>query len=71
MTWTLTLAGWVVLGLATAVAGMAGVLSNGRFPSLGDVLAFLMRARVGRWFVMIGWLWLGWHLFVRSGAPGF
>ena len=37
--------------------------------ALGDVLAFLMRPRVGRWFVLIGWLWLGWHLFVRSGVP--
>jgi hypothetical protein len=24
----------------------------------------------GRWLVLIGWLWLGWHLFVRSSVPG-
>ncbi len=52
-------------------AELAGFLSKGRFPSFGDVLAFLMRTRIGRWFVLIGWLWLGWHLFVRSGVPGF
>jgi Family of unknown function (DUF6186) len=68
---TVTLTGWIVLGLAVGVAELVGVLSNSRFPTLGDVLAFLMRPRVGRWFVLIGWLWLGWHLFVRSGAPGF
>ena len=65
------LAGWVVLGLAMLVAEVVGLLSGGRFPTLGDVLSFLMRSRVGRWFVLIGWAWLGWHLFVRSGVLGF
>lgn len=65
------LVGWIVLGLAMLVAEMAGLLSGRRFPTLGDVLSFLMRSRVGRWFVLIGWVWLGWHLFVRSGVPGF
>jgi hypothetical protein len=63
--------GWIVLGLAMLVAEVVGLLSGGRFPTLGDVLSFLMRSRVGRWFVLIGWAWLGWHLFVRSGVPGF
>ena len=65
------LAGWIVLGLAMLTAEVIGLLSGGRFPTLGDVLSFLMRSRVGRWFVLIGWIWLGWHLFVRSGVPGF
>ena len=65
------LAGWIVLGLAMLTAEVIGLLSGGRFPTLGDVLSFLMRSRVGRWFVLIGWVWLGWHLFVRSGVPGF
>jgi hypothetical protein len=65
------LAGWVVLGLVTLVAEVVGLLSGGRFPTLGDVLSFLMRSRAGRWLVLIGWVWLGWHLFVRSGVPGF
>ena len=63
--------GWVILGLAALAAEVVGLLSGGRFPTLGDVLSFLMRSRVGRWFVLIGWVWLGWHLFVRSGVPGF
>ncbi|HEX8860117.1 MAG TPA: DUF6186 family protein [Actinomycetes bacterium] len=65
------LAGWVVLGLAMLVAEVVGLFSGGRFPTLGDVLSFLMRSRVGRWFVLICWVWLGWHVFVRSGLPGF
>jgi hypothetical protein len=65
------LVGWIALGLATLTAEVVGLLSNGRLPTLGDVLSFLMRSRVGRWFVLIGWVWLGWHLFVRSGVPGF
>lgn len=68
---SLFLAGWIVLGLATIGAEVVGLLSGGRFPTLGDVLSFLMRSRAGRWFVLIGWVWLGWHLFVRSGVPGF
>jgi Family of unknown function (DUF6186) len=64
-------AGWIALGLAAIGAEIAGLLSRGRFPTFGDVLSFLMRSRVGRWFVLIGWIWLGWHLFVRSGVPGF
>jgi hypothetical protein len=67
----LFLTGWVILGLAALAAEVIGLLSNGRFPTLGDVLSFLMRSRVGRWFVLIGWVWLGWHLFVRSGVLGF
>ena len=68
---SLFLTGWVVLGLAAVTAEVVGMLSGGRFPTLGDVLSFLMRSRAGRWFVLIGWVWLGWHLFVRSGVPGF
>jgi hypothetical protein len=67
----LFLAGWIVLGLATIGAEIAALVSGGRFPTLGDVMSFLMRSRVGRWLVLIGWVWLGWHLFVRSGVPGF
>jgi hypothetical protein len=28
----------------------------------------LTRRRAGRAVVLIGWLWLGWHLFVRGPA---
>ena len=45
---------WVILGLAALVTEVVGLLSEGRFPTLGDVLSFLMRARVGRWVVLIG-----------------
>jgi hypothetical protein len=68
---TLFLTGWIILGLASVAGEIVGLLSNGRFPTFGDVLSFLMRSRAGRWFVLIGWIWLGWHLFVRSGVPGF
>jgi hypothetical protein len=27
----------------------------------------VMRWRAGRWLVLAGWLWLGCHLFVRTG----
>ena len=34
--------------------------------TMGDVLTMIMRTSAGRWFVMLAWVWLGWHLFVRA-----
>jgi hypothetical protein len=39
--------------------------THGSFPTMADLLDLVMRRRVGRWIVLGGWLWLGWHLFVR------
>lgn len=40
---------------------------HGHHPvTAGGVLETIMRTHAGRWFVLLGWWWLGWHLFVRS-----
>jgi hypothetical protein len=30
------------------------------------VVSLVMRSRVTKVLVLAGWLWLGWHLFVRG-----
>ena len=58
---------WLVLA-ATALAAETVALLTDRFPTAGEVLSFLMRSRFGRWFLLLGWFWLGWHLFIRRGT---
>jgi D-alanyl-lipoteichoic acid acyltransferase DltB (MBOAT superfamily) len=36
--------------------------------TLGQATGHLMRRRVVRVIVLLGWAWLGWHLFVRGSA---
>jgi hypothetical protein len=50
--------------VAVLAAELLGLLSA-NFPTIGDVLEFLMRSRAGRWTMLLGWAWLGWNLFVR------
>jgi Family of unknown function (DUF6186) len=68
MSWrTITMAVWVALAASTLIAEAVALFSD-RFPTVGDVLSFLMRSRFGRWFLLLGWFWLGWHLFIRRGT---
>jgi hypothetical protein len=39
-----------------------------RHLTVGGVGSFVMSTRVGRWFFLFGWWWLGWHFFARSSA---
>jgi hypothetical protein len=36
-----------------------------RIPPLGEWLGYLMRPKTGRFLLLAGWLWLGWHYFAR------
>jgi hypothetical protein len=44
-------------------------------PSFGDLVLAVQRWRLGRLLLFAGWVWLGWHVFVRgdwglgSGTP--
>ncbi|MCU1430487.1 MAG: hypothetical protein JWL83_4487 [Actinomycetia bacterium] len=55
---------WGFVGAVFVGVVIASIVDD-RVPSLADVLAFLTRTMVGFVLVMLGWLWLGWHLFVR------
>lgn len=68
-THTITLVGYTVLLSALAVYEILA-LRVAAIPTLGDLAAVIARSRAGRWFLLVGWVWLGWHLFVRGGWLG-
>lgn len=61
----LTFVGWGLIAAALCAVQLAG-MSGRRVASLGDVLRWLTRSRAGQLLALAGWLWVGWHVFVRS-----
>lgn len=61
-----TLVGYAVLVLVIVAYQLVGVVRR-RSPTLGEVLEPVRRRVAGRIVLLAGWLWLGWHLFVRGG----
>jgi hypothetical protein len=59
------LAGWIVLAGAVVALELRARLRRGRFATLGDTLSVVLRMPPVRGLALAGWLWLGWHLFVR------
>jgi len=62
---SVTLLGWALLAAAVVVLEARAVVRHDRFASLGDAVDAVLRTWVGRGVVLLGWLWLGWHVFVR------
>lgn len=65
MSTEITVAGYsilVTLGVAYELAGRLGR----RTPTLAVAFGVLLRNPVARWAVLAGWMWVGWHVFVRS-----
>lgn len=59
--------GWaIILSAFMAWEVWSLIVHDPRHPTLGDILSFFLRARGGRLILYVGWLWLGWHLFVRT-----
>lgn len=69
MSRTTTLAGYAVIA-AGLVALQVVSLLTGRVPSIGRMAAMVARRPAGRMLLLAGWLWVGWHLFVRSSGGG-
>ena len=63
---SVTLAGWIVIGLACAAASIAAVVTRGRFPGPGALLRWATRNVVVRVIALAAWAWVGWHFFVRT-----
>ena len=59
----LTLAGYAVL--LVALASWA-IIAHRRHEGFAQFLAVIAGHRVTKWLLLAGWLWLGWHLFVRA-----
>jgi hypothetical protein len=60
-----TLTGWIFLAAAVVALELRARLWPARFVTLGETAAALLRLPPVRGLALGGWLWLGWHLFVR------
>jgi len=63
---SVTIAGWIVIGISIATATIAAFVSRARFPSAVVVLRAATRHVVGRMIALAAWTWIGWHFFVRT-----
>ncbi|MCU1466277.1 MAG: hypothetical protein JWM72_2205 [Actinomycetia bacterium] len=63
---SVTIAGWVVLGVAFAAAWIGALASHGRFPTAGALLRMATHHVVVRVLLLAGWVWVGWHFFVHT-----
>ncbi len=57
--------GYLALGAAAVALSLWHLRRPDRIGSAWAALRLLQRGRVGRWLVLLGWWWLGWHLFAR------
>ena len=64
MTRAVTLAGYAVIALTAIGLEVAARRSTTR-ATFGDAVTAALRRPAIRLAVLAGWLWLGWHLFVR------
>jgi Family of unknown function (DUF6186) len=56
----------VVIAAFLGYQGFCLVSDDDRWPSITEILRDVIRYPVGRWVLFGLWLWLGWHLFVRT-----
>jgi hypothetical protein len=61
----ITIVGFACIISALAVLEVLGRRPGNRIPTLGEWLGYVMRPKAGRFLVLLGWLWLGWHYFAR------
>jgi len=56
---------WALLGAGLAACQVAGLVCEGRFPGLGDLVRRATGRFGGRLLLVVAWAWLGWHAFAR------
>ena len=59
------LSGFAVLIAAAGVLELRARLGSREHATLADVIDAAVRHPAGRSAALLGWLWTGWHLFVR------
>ncbi len=62
---TLTFVGWGVVAAALVLVQVLAA-RGARVATLRVLLRSVTRARAGQVLALAGWLWVGWHVFVRS-----
>ena len=57
----------VAFAVVTASMVLLQTLARRResWPQIGDVFSVLVSRNSGRFLILLGWWWLGWHFFVR------
>ena len=60
-----TITGFVLVIAAILTLEVLGRRPGSRIPTIGGWLGYLMRPKIGRVLVLLGWWWLGWHYFAR------
>lgn len=63
--YAVTVAGFAVLLAATAAVELLARAGRAPLRPAGEVLAAALASRAGRWAVMGGWLWFGFHFLAR------
>jgi uncharacterized protein DUF6186 len=61
----ITIVGFVIVIAAMFALEFAARRPDSRIPTVGQWLGYLMRPRIGRVLILLGWWWLGWHYFAR------
>jgi hypothetical protein len=61
----ITIVGFAFLTAVLIALEVIGRRRTSRIPTIGEWLGYLMRPRVGRALILLGWWWLGWHYFAR------
>jgi len=60
-----TITGFVLVIAAILTLEVLARRPGSRIPTIGEWLGYLMRPKIGRVLVLLGWWWLGWHYFAR------
>ncbi len=60
-----TLGVWIALAAVLVAVEVAGRRSAGRLPVVADAVRAVTAPVAGRVVVLLGWAWLGWHVFAR------
>lgn len=60
-----SIAVWVALATALGLLQAVAVASKGRVPTLDAAVRRVAARTWSRTVLLLGWMWLGWHLFAR------
>jgi hypothetical protein len=63
---TITIAGYVVIGLAAVVIELVARRPASRIPTFSEVVGRVMHDKWGRVGMLLVWWWLGFHFLSRS-----
>ncbi len=56
---------WVVAAVALCTCEVASRMRERGWPSAADLLGTVRGSLFGRLALVLGWIWLGWHVFAR------